>query len=125
MKILLTALFFALIPQLAYAQFPVAMDNSPNWLWMPTSTVEERADKEKERKEWAKRKRTLDAIAESEARKLRIANSRTYNTQRSVTYWRYGYRTQPYGYRTQLYGYRMRPIYIQTPTGSVRYWVPY
>ena len=123
MKILLTALFFALIPQLAYAQFPMA--NSPNWLWMPTSTVEERADREKERKEWARRKRTLDAMAESEARKLKIANSRTYNTQRPVTYWRYGHFTQLYGYRTQPYGYRMRPIYIQTPTGGVRYWVPY
>ena len=84
---------------------------------MPTSTVEERAAREKKRKEWASQKRILEAMAKSEARKLRMAQGRT-------SYGRTYSQGQYYG-MNQSYGIRVRPIYIYTPTGRVVYWVPY
>ena len=82
---------------------------------MPTSTAEERAAREKERKEWASQKRILEAMAKSEARKLRIAQGQTYSQGR----------TYRYSGTNRSYGIRVRPIYIYTPTGTVVYWVPY
>jgi hypothetical protein len=72
---------------------------------MPTNTVVQRAAREVARKNWAKQKRMLDAMAESAIRKQRLAAPMRQ-------------------YRPAHY-YRLRPVYINTPTGRVVYWVPY
>ena len=95
--------------------FQVQPNNEPVWMWMPTDTVEQRADKEVARKEWAKRKRTLDAMAVTAARKQRL-----YYRQNQYRYQNNYQRQSYYGY-----GYRWRTIYIRTPTGTVVYRVPY
>ena len=94
--------------------FQVQPNNEPGWLWMPTDTVEQRADKEVARKEWAKRKRTLDAMAVTAARKQRLYGQ--YQNQ---------YRYQNNYQRQSYYGYRWRTLYIRTPTGTVVYRIPY
>ena len=97
--------------------FQAQPNNEPVWMWMPTDTVEQRADKEVARKEWAKRKRTLDAMAATAARKQRL-----YGQQNNYQYrYQNNYQRQSY-YR---YGYRWRTIYIRTPTGTVVYRIPY
>jgi hypothetical protein len=50
-------------------------NNDPDWMWMPTDTVEQREDKEVARKEWAKRKRVLDAMAASAAPQYPLAST--------------------------------------------------
>ena len=85
--------------------------NEPVWLRMPTNTVEQRAAREVARKNWAKEKRMRDAMAATAMRKQRL----NYLQQQQ--------RYQSYYYRPSYY--RMRPIYINTPTGRVVYWVPY
>ena len=91
--------------------FQAQPNNEPVWMWMPTATVDQRADKEVARKEWAKRKRTLDAMAVTAARKQRL-------------YGQYRYQNN---YQRQSYysGYRWRTLYIRTPTGTVVYRIPY
>jgi len=97
---------FLLFPPVAVQQ---PAGNEPVWLWMPTETVEQRRDREIARKEWASRKRTLEAMAASVARKQRI-NAR-YQMQPQVS--------------QRSYYYRVRPVNVHTPTGTVTYWVPY
>ena len=102
---------------LLISQVQLQPNNEPVWMWMPTDTVEQRADKEVARKAWAKRKRTLDAMAVTAARKQRL-----YGQQNNYQYrYQNNYQRQSY-YR---YGYRWRTIYIRTPTGTVVYRIPY
>ena len=112
---------FLLFPQVAVQQ---PAGNEPVWLWMPTATIEQRAERETARKEWAKRKRILEAMAKSANRKMRIADARTYQIQQQRQWqqwqqWRYQSNSS-YGNR-----YRWRVIYINTPTGRTAYLVPY
>lgn len=96
-------------------------NNDLDWMWMPTDTVEQREDKEVARKEWAKRKRVLDAMAATAARKQRLhQNQYRYQYQNQYRY-QNNYQRQNY-YR---YGYRWRTMYIRTPTGTVVYRIPY
>jgi len=98
---------FLFLPQLGFQQ---PAGNEPVWLRMPVNTVEQRAAREVARKNWAKEKRLRDAMAAAAIRK-----QRSYYLQQQ--------RYQSYYYRPNYY--RMRPIYINTPTGRVVYWVPY
>jgi len=61
-----------------------AAGNEPVWIWMPMDTAEQRAAREKARKQWASRKRTLEAIAAGDARKQRIAEARTAATMAAM-----------------------------------------
>ena len=109
---------------LLMTQVQVQPNNEPVWMWMPTDTVEQRADKEVARKEWAKRKMTLDAMAATAARKQRLYYRQ--NQYRYQNHYRYQnqYRYQN-NYQRQSYGYRWRTFYIRTPTGTVVYRIPY
>jgi len=93
---------FLFLPQLVI-QPPAG--NEPVWLRMPTNTAVQRAAREVARKNWARQKRMLDAMAESAIRKQRL--------------------TTPMRQHRPVYYYRLRPVYINTPTGRVVYWVPY
>jgi hypothetical protein len=104
---------FLILPQLANIQQPAG--NELAWLRMPTKTVEQRAAREVARKNWAKEKRMRDAMAAAAIRKQRLNYF-----QQQQRYQSYYYR--PY-YRSNYS--RMRPIYVNTPTGRVVYWVPY
>ena len=109
MNILLTS-YLALFPQLAFQ--PAGNDLA--WLDMPTNTVQERTARETARKNWAKKKRMLDAMARGAARKQRVADSkRRVMTQRYYPQQRY------------YQGYYFRYVHIPTPTGTVLYLVPY
>ena len=125
MNILLTS-YFALFPQLVFQP----AGNELAWLDMPTNTVQERKTKEAARKNWAKKKRILDAMAKGDARKKRIADAKSHQLQLLQQ------RQQQYRYRNNSsyqnnssysnnYGPRYRYVNIPTPTGTVRYLVPY
>ena len=133
MNVLLLTLFLlppAIQVQDLFNPAPViapAAGAEPVWIWMPMDTAEQREAREKARKQWASRKRTLDAIAEAEARKKRIAETRAYRLQQyrrrqQVYQQRYQQRYQNGSYSS---GQRWRAIYINTPTGRVVYFVPY
>jgi hypothetical protein len=99
---------FLFLPQLVI-QPPAG--NEPVWLRMPTNTAVQRAAREVARKSWAKEKRMRDAMAAAAIRKQRL----NYLQQQQ--------RYQSYYYSPNYY--RLRPVYINTPTGRIVYWVPY
>jgi hypothetical protein len=114
---------FLLFPQLAFQQ---PAGNEPVWLWMPTNTVQERADREVVRKDWLKRKRILDAMAASANRKMRIANARNYQIQQQRQWQQWQQQRSRYQNSSSYNnGYGWRIVYINTPTGRVAYRVPY
>ena len=91
--------------------FLIAMQpQQPIWLHMPTETVQQRRDREIIRKQWVSHQRMLKAQAESIARRQRI------NARQQI---------QPQAQRPRYYHYPTRRVNIQTPTGTVTYWVPY
>ena len=110
---ILLASYLVFFPQLAFQ--PAGNDLA--WLDMPTNTVQERTARETARKNWAKKKRMLDAMARGAARKQRVYNARNYQTQQQ-----YRYRNLSY---SNNYGPRYRYVNIPTPTGTVRYLIPY
>ena len=113
---ILLASYLALFPQLVFQP----AGNELAWLDMPTNTVQERAARETARKNWAKKKRILDAMAKSTIRKQRMYNARYYQIQQQQQ--QYRYRNLSY---SNNYGPRYRYVNIPTPTGTVRYLVPY
>ena len=96
------------LPQLANIQQPAG--NDPVWLRMPANTVEQCRAKEVARKNWARERITRDAMAATAMRKQRLYYLQ--QQQRQVYYYRSSYN-------------RVRPVYINTPSGRVVYWVPY
>ena len=100
--------FLLFLPQLANIQQPAG--NDPVWLRMPANTVEQRRAKEVARKNWARERITRDAMAATAMRKQRL--NYLQQQQRQVYYYRSSYN-------------RVRPVYINTPSGRVVYWVPY
>ena len=119
---ILLASYLILFPQLVFQP----AGNELAWLDMPTNTVQERTAREAARKNWAKKKRILDAMARGAARKQRIVDPNRLARQQ------YYYRgsqqrgsSQRYGSQRYYQGSRYRYINIPTPTGTVRYLVPY
>ena len=74
---ILLASYLVFCSQLAFQ--PAGNDLA--WLDMQTNTVQERTAREAARKNWAKKKRTLDAMSKSTVRKQRMANARNYQIQ--------------------------------------------
>ena len=122
---ILLASYLVFCSQLAFQ--PAGNDLA--WLDMPTNTVQERTAREAARKNWAKKKRTLDAMSKSTVRKQRMTNARNYQIQQQRQWQQWQQCQQQYRYRNLSYGNNYGPRYryinVPTPTGTVRYLVPY
>jgi hypothetical protein len=92
---------------------------------LPQGTKAEKIDREEARQDWISRKKTIDAMGKAVVRKRHIAekSEARHRANMNAIFYR-GRSYNRYWTNRPNVRYSVRSIFVQTPTGNVRYWIP-